>query len=208
MRTPDENKSLTFAEGRRSALADAMAGYQTGKACPLCGATGKHCRPVDQGYFCQQDGLIPDESNYITPRPDPIGEAVRNDPAVVKATRDRDSAVQQFQRCDVAWQNAVAAAAQARIVITAGSNPINRAEDGYSRPSRDSIREAVRRAPGLEERVEAAFEEREEAARAQLRASVTLTDAMGDAEERLGRPRHAPRSCPPEDAVRVAGQWV
>ena len=126
MRRPGENK----------AVAGAVA---TADKCPWCGRPEGHCRPVPLGYFCARDGLQEDVSRRIPTSPDPIAEAIRQDPAVLAARLEERLAQEEFDKRNAAWLQALSDLASARLQ---GSTAMFASGDGQpSRAKRDVRRE-------------------------------------------------------------------
>lgn len=99
-----------------------------GGRCGLCGLTGRGCRPVPLGYFCQRDGLLEDRSRWLIPDPDPLSVAVHKDKHVV-------AALEVLEGCEAAealarqvWVDAVQAAAEAGIRGGEGWALVNQAD--------------------------------------------------------------------------------
>ncbi|MFF8403833.1 hypothetical protein ACF06P_19680 [Streptomyces sp. NPDC015684] len=113
MRTIRETKAVTSAVTKNRSK------------CEYCGrAVGANsCRPVERGWWCMQRYLIPDETTYINPEPDPIGKLEqaaidRYADALEAARTEAAEWDEQFEKAKSLWLEAVHAHRQAPLPQT------------------------------------------------------------------------------------------
>jgi len=181
-------QSLGPVSRTTQALKVAVENFQTGKPCPNCGTTGKHCRPVPAGYWCQADGLLADETAFVHTEPDPQAEQVKTDPQRQGAELLLTIAQRAFDEADVAWRDACAAVEHAARTARRTEPVFDQSSPTGWRADREAAKLA-RSVPALELAANAAKRIRTERGIDLEAATVAYQRSCDDALYRAGLPR-------------------
>jgi hypothetical protein len=154
-------------------------------ACPHCDRPTSEglCGPVHRGrgWFCWSAGLIEDP---VPPTPDPTHVAVTTDPAVLAALVEVRESEAAWDAAEAVWQDAAGRAAEAAI----RSNYVLDQHGGVLSATTPRAR---RKAAAAEAARVAAWEERERAGEALVKARAAHAAATRAARARLSAEQNA-----------------